>query len=148
MLTKFAAFLRTFFAEKDIFVRAGGDEFVVLLKEISHQDLLKKSMQFVQLVRKIRFSQQNVTISCSAGVCFLPENVAGYTYEQLFENADWALYQAKINGRNRYVFCDNLKRFELEAQSVETDNIIDTRYLRNDVVATAFEIFEKHCGEI
>ena len=143
VLTKFAAFLRTFFAEKDIFVRAGGDEFVVLLKEISHQDLLKKSMQFVQLVRKIRFSQQNVTISCSAGVCFLPENVAGYTYEQLFENADWALYQAKINGRNRYVFCDNLKRFELEAQSVETDNIIDTRYLRNDVVATAFEIFEK-----
>ncbi|MEI3244921.1 MAG: GGDEF domain-containing protein [Lachnospiraceae bacterium] len=55
VLTKFAAFLRTFFAEKDIFVRAGGDEFVVLLKEISHQNLLKKSMQFVQLVRKIRF---------------------------------------------------------------------------------------------
>ncbi len=143
VLTKFAAFLRTFFAEKDIFVRAGGDEFVVLLKEISHQSLLKKSMQFVHMVRKIQFSQQSVSISCSVGVCFLPENVAGYTYEQLFENADWALYQAKINGRNRYVFCDNLKRFELEAQSTEAESTIDTRYLRNDVVATAFEIFEK-----
>lgn len=143
VLTKFAEFLRGFFEPKDIFVRAGGDEFVVLLKEISHQNLLKKSMNFVRMVRKIRFSDPSVTISCSVGVCFLPENVAGYSYEQLFENADWALYQAKINGRNRYVFCDNLKRFELEAQSTEEESCIDTRYLRNDVVASAFEIFEK-----
>ena len=34
------------------------------------------------------------------GVCFLPENISGYTYDQLFENADWALYRAKIDSRN------------------------------------------------
>ena len=34
-----------------------------------------------------------------------------YSFDQLFENADWALYQAKQNGRNQYVFCDNLRRY-------------------------------------
>lgn len=143
VLTKFASFLRTYFRSKDILVRAGGDEFVVFLKEISHQNLVKKSMNFVHMIRKIQFSQQNVSISCSVGVCFLPENIAGFTYDQLFENADWALYQAKINGRNRYVFCDNLKRFEMNTQTAETEDFIDSRYLRNDIVATAFELFEK-----
>ena len=36
VLTIFAGFLKTYFAQKDILVRAGGDEFVVLLKEIRH----------------------------------------------------------------------------------------------------------------
>ena len=149
VLTTFASFLRTFFRSKDILVRAGGDEFVVFLKEIRHQDLLKKSMHFVHMVRKIQFSLPDVRISCSVGVCYLQENIAGFTYEQLFENADWALYQAKIKGRNRYVFCDNLKRFEVNSLSIDSDQSIDasspldSRYLRNDIIATAFELFEK-----
>ena len=143
VLTKFAGFLQNFFRCKDILVRAGGDEFVIFLKDISHQNLIKKSMNFVHMVRKIQFSQKGVSISCSVGVCYLPENVAGFTYNQLFENADWALYQAKTNGRNRYVFCDNLKRFEVTPQTAESEEFIDSRYLRNDIVATAFELFEK-----
>ena len=101
-------------------------------------------MNFVHMVRKIQFSQKGVSITCSVGVCYLPENVAVFTYNQLFENADWALYQAKTTGRNRYVFCDNLKRFEVTPQTTENEEFIDSRYLRNDIVATAFELFEKH----
>lgn len=84
-------------------------------------------------------------MSCSAGVCFLPENVSGYTYDQLFENADWALYRAKENGKNRYEFCDSLQRYELLSNRTPdgAEMEIDARYLRNDVISTAFEIFEK-----
>jgi len=77
------------------------------------------------------------------GICFLKENMSGYTYNQLFENADWALYRAKENGRNRYVFCDNLQRFELLEKDNSTKQNIDIRYLHNDIISTAFEIFEK-----
>lgn len=31
---------------------------------------------------------------------FIAYNISGYTYDQLFENADWALYRAKIDSRN------------------------------------------------
>lgn len=144
VLSTFAGFLRTFFEKKDILVRAGGDEFVVLMKDISHEALAKKMGQLIKTIRKIEFSRPGFSITSSIGICYLAENVSGYTYEQLFENADWALYQAKIQGRDRYVFCDNLRRFEMAAPgNLEKFPEIDQRYLHNDAVATAFEIFEK-----
>ena len=144
VLISFSSFLKTFFVKKDILMRAGGDEFVILLKDISQAALAKKTMRLVESISKMEFREKDFHITCSVGVCYLPENVAGYTYEQLFENADWALYKAKTSGRNRYMFCDNLKRFEVEPiESMQEDAEIDGRYLRNDIVATAFEIFEK-----
>lgn len=128
---------------KDILLRAGGDEFVLLFKDISHPALVKKVMQIVKAVREMTFPENEYSPTCSVGVCFLPENVSGYTYNQLFDNADWALYQAKQNGRNRYIFCDNLKRFELATEEKDAYADIDSRYLHNDVISTAFEIFEK-----
>lgn len=144
VLSKLAGLFIEVFDPKDIIMRSGGDEFVVLLKAIDHKNLLKKSMQLVQSVRKQTFSENNFSLTCSVGGCFLPENISGYNYDQLFENADWALYRAKEKGKNRYAFCDNLKQFE----AVDKDEAlwaedIDARYLRNDIVSTAFEIFEK-----
>ena len=73
---------------------------------------MKKAGKLIREVQKLKFSGTTYLATCSVGICFLPENVSGYTYQQLFENADWALYQAKKNGKNRYAFCDNLRRFE------------------------------------
>lgn len=143
VLKKLADTLKVFFDRRDIVVRAGGDEFVVLLKGISHSSLLKKAMQLVETVRRIPFEETDYCMTCSVGVCFLPENVSGYSYEELFENADWALYKAKENGRNQYAFCDNLQRFSLAPREFEPVNDVDARYLRNDIISTAFEIFEK-----
>lgn len=143
-LIELAHLLEMVFDSGDIIMRAGGDEFVVLLKNISHSVLVRKAMQLVKAVRKLTFSENDYAMTCSLGVCYLPENVSGYTYDQLFSNADWALYQAKANGRNRYVFCDTLQRFEIVQKEGNISHPeIDARYLQNDIVATAFEIFEK-----
>lgn len=144
VLKELSQLLRLIFDKKDILMRAGGDEFVVLVKDIGHQALVKKAMQLVKAVRRLTFPETGYSMTCSVGVCFLPENVSGYNYEQLFENADWALYRAKENGRNRYIFCDNLQRFEFafpEEGRYHAD--LDARYFHNDIVSTAFEIFEK-----
>ncbi len=144
VLMKMAKLLTMIFDKKDILMRAGGDEFVVFLKDISHSMLVKKAMQLVKSSQRLTFSQSGFSITCSIGVCFLGENISGYTYEQLFANADWAMYRAKEKGRNRYEFCDSLQRFEQSEKSRrETGEQLDARYLRNDVIATAFEIFEK-----
>lgn len=145
VLRKISELFQTLFNKKDILIRAGGDEFVIFLKDISHPMMLKKAGELVNSVRDLTFSEQKYSMTCSVGVCFLPENISGYTYEQLFENADWALYRAKENGKNRYEFCDNLKRYELlsdrSTNRINTD--IEPRYLQNDIISTAFEVFEK-----
>ena len=142
-LTELARLLREFFYEKDIVMRFGGDEFVIFLKDISHADLVKKGMQLIYAIRALKFEGRDYSMTCSIGICYLPENEAGYTYDQLFGNADWALYQAKENGRDRYVFCDNLRRFEMVEETLPADKTIDVRYLHNDIISTAFEVFEK-----
>lgn len=143
-LTALTGVMRRIFQEKDIIMRAGGDEFVILLKDIRHPALVKKAMQLVKSVRELFFSGNDYRMTCSVGVCFLPENISGYTYNQLFKNADWALYKSKENGRNRYSFCDNLQRFELTGrEECPDEENIDARYLHGDIVSVAFEIFEK-----
>ncbi len=145
VLQEISGLFMELFDKKDILVRAGGDEFVIFLKDISHGMLLKKADQLVNAVRSLKFADTNYSVTCSVGACFLPENVSGYTYDQLFENADWALYRAKENGKNRCEFCDNLQRYELLSNTIHSrvDSGIDARYLRNDIISTAFEVFEK-----
>lgn len=142
VLKKMARLLSHLFKTSDIIARIGGDEFVILIKDIKHASLVKKMMELIKSVSKLRFDEDDLIITCSAGVCYLPENIAGLNYDQIFKNADWGLYRAKENGRNQYVFCDNLHRFETMIKDNKKIDI-DTRYLHNDVVATAFEIFEK-----
>lgn len=112
VLKRFAELFVALFDINDVIMRLGGDEFVILLKDISHAAIMKKAGKLIREVQKLKFPGTTYLATCSVGICFLPENVSGYTYQQLFENADWALYQAKKNGKNRYAFCDNLRRFE------------------------------------
>lgn len=95
VLVAFANMLTRLFDEKDVIMRVGGDEFVVFFKDIGHGALVKKAMGLIKTVRELSFKDEAYSVTCSAGVCFLEENVSGYTYDHLFENADWALYKAK-----------------------------------------------------
>lgn len=144
VLQEFARLLRTLFRSSDILVRFGGDEFVVFLKDIPNTTLLQKTRQLSESVQQVKFWENDYRMTCSIGACFLPENTAGYSFDQLFENADWALYQAKQNGRNQYVFCDNLRRYAQAVPAAPETADIDARYLHNDLISTAFELFEKN----
>lgn len=133
-----------FDGESSVVMRAGGDEFVIFVQDTSNIELVRKNVDLMKAVRELKFDKDDFKITCSAGVCYLPENTSGYTYDQLFENADIALYKAKERGRNRYVYCDSLQHFSfLRSKEEESEDVIDARYFQNDIVATAFEIFEK-----
>lgn len=108
VLIGFSGFLQSFFRKEDILIRTGGDEFVVFLKEISREALEKKVSELVKRVGKLTFSKRDFVMSCSVGVCFLPGGLGDYSYEQLLEHADLALYRAKIAGRNQYAVGEKL----------------------------------------
>ena len=81
---------------------------MVFLKEISREALEKKVSELVKRVGKLTFSKRDFVMSCSVGVCFLPGGLGDYSYEQLLEHADLALYRAKIAGRNQYAVGEKL----------------------------------------
>ena len=91
------------FRHTDIVARYGGDEFVVFVNEISRVELYKRLQQ---LCDGFRFPYSNETveypISGSIGVAMFPED--GSDYLQLLDHADAALYAAKQQGKNRFVF--------------------------------------------
>ena len=109
VLVEFSKLFGIISNDKDIMVRFGGDEFVLFLKDVSYFSMVKKAEEMVAAARKLIFKEHDYSITCSAGIYFLPEGISQYSYKQIFENADRALYSAKKNGRNQYVFWDDLK---------------------------------------
>lgn len=89
--------------ESDTTSRIGGDEFIILLTHIEHEQDVE------QVAEKILFAlnqpfiieQQELNISASIGIAIYP--IHGNEMNLLIRNADTALYQAKRNGRS--CFC-------------------------------------------
>lgn len=91
--------IQTVFSNLDIVARFGGDEFVILVKEITLEVLENRLMLLLQSVRRAyRVGEQEVNITCSIGAIYCDEKQKDY-YE-LLDMADKALYQAKNAGRD------------------------------------------------
>ena len=92
----------------DVIGRYGGEEFALLLKDISSDTAEKLVNELREDFSKIIFNagQQQFTCTFSAGISMYPScNRA----EELRMAADAALYQAKAKGRNQVVvskMCD------------------------------------------
>lgn len=148
VLIKISQLLMDHFDKKAVVSRVGGDEFVVFFYDIDNNQLVSRIGEFFDDIKTLTFAENDYIPTCSIGVCFVPKNASNCSYDQIFQNADWALYQAKKRGRNRYVFCDNMHRYNEEimeaGQKEAAKQQLDARYFQNDILATAFEVFEKH----
>ncbi len=104
ILLAFAAELSKSFRETDILGRTGGDEFVVLIKNVQSIALVCDKLQRLTASFK-KYGIDNGfpgRLSTSIGVAMY--NKDGKTYEELFKKADAALYEAKRNGKDQYKF--------------------------------------------
>ncbi len=96
-------------SESEIAVRMGGDEFVLLLPELGENfeearykvTQLAESLLF-KLSQMFRLDETDVFISASIGISLFPfENEDD---AQILRQADTAMYEAKMKGRNQYCF--------------------------------------------
>lgn len=72
--------LKKLFSDKNsVLVRAGGDEFVIFIANISNIELVRKNVQLMQNIRNISFEDNDCRFTCSAGVCYLPKNQEVYS---------------------------------------------------------------------
>lgn len=99
VLKNFAQLLRENLRADDLIGRYGGEEFVVILRDISAREAVALSDRLVEQVRQHR-ANENTLWGCtiSAGlVPFTPDMEAHYSWLQ---RADHAMYRAKNRGRN------------------------------------------------
>ena len=96
--------LRGCMRETDTVARMGGDEFTVLLTEVTSTSHLEGVLQKLldALAAVFQLGDEQVFVSGSIGVTVYPSD--GTDIENLYKNADQAMYAAKAAGRNRFSF--------------------------------------------
>lgn len=100
LLQMIAGRLKEAVRDTDLLARIGGDEFVIVLKNRSQEEI-------VAIAERVRdrfqppfaLSGQRIPIGLSLGICFYPQD--GSDRETLLNHADQAMYQAKQRGNNQ-----------------------------------------------
>ena len=96
-----AAKLKRLFREKDVVCRIGGDEFLVLCKQIRQEDADRKMDFIVRSMKSIcRHGDREILFSVSVGYAMTPDQ--GTDFDELYRKADIALFAAKMDGKGRY----------------------------------------------
>ncbi|HZF30309.1 MAG TPA: EAL domain-containing protein [Gammaproteobacteria bacterium] len=104
----------------DLVARFGGDEFVVLLKDISRNDAKIVASQVLELMRSLQHVEQEHVfhLQCSIGIASI--NGDRFSAHELIAQADIACQTAKSRGRNRLeVYSVAEKRSEQMAKDVD-----------------------------
>jgi diguanylate cyclase (GGDEF)-like protein/PAS domain S-box-containing protein len=103
-LRELAGLLQDNIRDSDVASRYGGDEFVLILPDMSKEMARQRAELICQAARgqKLQFEQQKATaLRISAGVASFPEN--GLTAAAILQAADAALYRAKQEARGMVV---------------------------------------------
>ena len=92
--------------EGDTLSRIGGDEFVVILPDLLEIEdaivLLDRLLSVVSM--KVQIGNLSVQVSASLGVTIFPQPENVVSADQLLRQADQAMYEAKLSGKNHYEF--------------------------------------------
>ncbi len=96
--------LRSLYRMTDIVGRIGGDEFLIFLKDLKSEEVVRNECKKLDVFFHgfevgdyVKYS-----VGGSLGAAVYPQD--GKTFEELYKNADAAVYVAKRAGKNRLVF--------------------------------------------
>jgi len=104
LLQSVAQRLKDSLREGDTIARWGGDEFIILLPQVSNiEEVTQVAQRILQMLEDAFYLQgHELYISASLGIALLDHNSPDA--EILIQHADAALYHAKDKGRNNYQF--------------------------------------------
>lgn len=139
VLREAARRMHTALCEDDTVARFGGDEFVVLLSELSgdHETAATLAMAVAEKIRAAlaepaRIDGQDYLTTASIGISLFPK--LGESPNDLIREADIAMYRAKSSGRNTVVF------FERDMQDHIAERYALERDLREAVREGALDL--------
>ena len=124
--------------EGDTLARIGGDEFVAVLADLPDvaacQPLLARLL--AAAAEPLKVDDRQLQVSASLGVTFYPQPDA-IDAEQLQRQADQAMYQAKLAGKNRYHMFDSVQDRSARGQFESIEHIRTA--LQNDELVLYYQ---------
>ncbi len=116
VIREVAARLRECVRETDTISRRGGDEFLIILPNLSEADATAPIL--VKLVERLshpmEIGGQELHTTASVGIAIYPDD--GPDFATLMKKAETAMYRAKDAGRNTYCFFDEQMNVEAVEQ--------------------------------
>lgn len=102
-LQRVASLLRLCVRSGDVVARIGGDEFgIALASGLSRENVQCVAQDLIDTISTLRFpARPDLRLGASIGICLLPDQrfLIG---QEIMEEADRLMYQAKRAGKNRY----------------------------------------------
>lgn len=117
LLLNVASRMKRVLRDGDTLGRPGGDEFVVILPDLSDRQSSAPMME--RLLGSVAEAQTTganpISASATAGITFYPQD-EDVDADQLLRQAQQALYEAKLTGKNRYHLFDPVRDYSLRGR--------------------------------
>lgn len=139
VLVRIADKINGLFREQDILGRIGGDEFVVLMKNVPDERCaILKAKEICENIEET-YSRENkkYRISVSIGVVFYRKH--GKKYEDLYKNSDIALYYAKRHGKNQF-FIYNVEMDNAIINEKDINEAIHIKKIEENIIEYVFRM--------
>ncbi|MCR5399169.1 MAG: EAL domain-containing protein [Lachnospiraceae bacterium] len=104
ILRNIATDLDDIFYPTDVLGRVGGDEFVILMKNIADVRDIDKKIREIQRVISRTYVGENVSFGSTVGIGASVYPTDGEDFDTLFDKSEKALFHAKNAGKNCYGF--------------------------------------------
>ena len=123
LIVKLAEQLTKTLRKSDTVARFGGDEFLIMLTNLSSTDVIQKIVHKILHIFDSPFviNEQEFFVTASAGIAVYPYD--GKDADTLIKNADIAMYKSKELGKNKYMFCTEDMREEVLFKMRLTNNL-------------------------
>lgn len=102
VLKRFSNLCKKLCDRNDILGRWGGEEFIIVQRNVSKAETIKLAEKICEsCLESLHFEEHEaIKITTSIGVCHSGNNI---TFDDLINNADDAMYQAKYLGKNQVI---------------------------------------------
>lgn len=122
--------------------RLGGDEFCIYFSNLLDIQVAREKAEMIAAsLRNIYPPDGECKVTLSIGIAATKEHIP---YNELLENADTALYQAKLNGKNCY-YCyeSDMERGNYENARTDNTDVTDARVI-NELLSILFNNSNSH----
>ena len=124
LLATVAYRLKRVIREGDTLARTGGDEFVVVLQHLENTEAVSSAVgRLLQSASEpAQIGDQMLPISASAGVAIYPQ-AEDVDADQLLRQADRAMYQAKLDSKDRFHIFDASEDRSVRGRLEDVENL-------------------------